>query len=1132
MTLLNNSFQMNLSRALPLLLPLLWAGSALAVPVRLRVVNEAGAPIADAQISYLDYANDEKARPTPARTAADGTLSLDLKGEAKIVTNVNGSSYILVDSQLGGARVQARGYGVRNLTLVPGENVVTLRDPALLRGVVKDAAGAPIAGASVQLTGVEKDQGFTHAALVTNAKLGPLTVSTRGDGSWEMTGLAQGYAHLRVSAPGAATTGAEFWIQGGDNAAPPLALNPAGTLIGRVLDRDDQPLAGVEVKFSDDDAGAQSDAQGRFTLKNVPTGDGSLTFFRPTADWLGAGDVEFTIKAQGDTVSVGDVKMGQGMLLSGTIRDQTSGAVLPNFGLRVGNKTFQTDAAGHFESRVNNRYPWLQITGDYLATKNLPSVPDSAEKFDLGEITVERTTTLPLDLRDESGRAVPQARVQFQSQARDQPGVVLQREAVFDGQNAQITGLPAGAYQVTGTDLWAVIEPQTATIALPAVGKALPPLTIRVREFAPTRVSGRIVDGAGQPVARARVKVHLTKEWRGASAFSGADGTWNLKIPSAAGEPMLDEVKLETRVLVRGGEMTRVGEAKENVWHSADIVMARTDLPLTGRVTDDKGAPVVGARVSWPGAPNLEFVASDKNGQFEIRGVPAAPLSVRASDGRSVAETTATPGTPVELKLPPATAPLSEQEVEKLWEQLPIEHVYDLNFYFEALGARRVYEVARRLDAGKDPAQIGDGLSDYLSQRARLARTPAQREDTAREGVELLRGFKFSAGRFNFSQGDSSAAVIAVLAAQTGDAELRAWAAAWVDAQKPRVVVDSKNEYDIWPTLRMALVGAALGRADAQTYRDIALLQIERYRGEYRDQYLPDWGALLWNGDPKGFDDAIAAWSPLDQRGAIMGALKVVTELAPARALLARLEKLTDDPAVIAADGANANADFPPRAGVLYRGRINFARSMALVDAPAALDALDKVRDAVDSGEVYQIAATIARAALAQNQSDLARRALRLGLRDGYGDGYGASMLALEARPFDPDLARQLLDKARQNVRSSGNFLYPGSLDAESYALALHDFDAGAGRLLLEDQWALWLQMPASPQASHPRDDRARAQEKLARAMAVYDVPRALQWLGEIKDDRDQTNNGLAATRLSILATALAPPTRRALILN
>ncbi len=568
---------------------------------------------------------------------------------------------------------------------------------------------------------------------------------------------------------------------------------------------------------------------------------------------------------------------------------------------------------------------------------------------------------------------------------------------------------------------------------------------------------------------------------------------------------------------------------------ASTIEVERTGATFSGRVRGEDGQDVAGVRVGWNNQDKFEWIAPDANGSFKFEGLPYKPLLIRASDGFRVAETAATSGVPVDLKLPPATV-IAADDIEKLWDGLDIKRVSDLDRYFEALGNRRVFDVAKRLDTREvNPLQIGEGLSGYISQRARMANTPAQRESVARNAYELVRLLDMR----GFSGG---MAQVAILAARTPDDELREWAARWYDAQKARVKpLDSPDKvewYDEARTEWVMQVGAGLGAPDATKYRDIWLKQIDKPNNPSIKQLLPDWGESLWLADPKWFDEIVGQWPAPEQMRALVGALKVEGDAAKANALLARLDKLAGDPAVVAADAEAAKSDsmrpISASAQSLYQGRTNYARSMALVDAPSALDALDKVQAVIQSAETYEIAATIARAAIADGRNDIARRALSFGLNDRDADGSGA--LALIARPFDADLAARLMEVARVNsLANNSMFDLAGWADVAAYAVALRDLDAGAGRLLLEDQWAKRQQQNIKfpiPDEDYNHREIIRAQEKLAWAMASYDVGRAMLWLSQIKDDRDKWNNGLERTRLAIVVAALTPPDRRSFLLG
>ena len=1118
---------------------LLTAATSHAVPVTVRVADANGQPVAGARVEYVDYANlknDNKVLPAPttARTAIDGTLALDLRGTPAPENPDEVQAQNEGAPELGVARAYVPGYGATNIVLRAGDNLLKLRPPAQVQGVVRDANGAPIAGAKVVLRNVET----TESGIADwNAGYGlePLSALTNAQGVWKMEGLAQGYANFIASAPAKVAQKVTLFVGEKPAAVPPIVLPPAGTIKGRILDADGQPVPGVQIGwdggYGSYGATFYSGQNGNFALTDAPLDNNILSFFSDKPDWMGVTRrVEAALEKPGEIVDVGEVRAGKGVVISGEVRDKNSDAPLPNFRLRFGYKVLRTGANGRFEGRVKSSTNSVFLYDDYLSSSKFPEIAPNAERFDVGEITVERGIRLRFDLRDETGRAAPDARVRLQSTNIE--SVIHQRDSVDDGQSSTVWPLPIADYSIEGLGVWQVIEPKTVSVSA-SDANAVRTLTIRLRQLEPLRVSGRVVDTRGEPVAGADVQIGI----EGVdyfNALSRKDGLWQLEVPVKNGVPILGKVQAQSFQLTSGGEITRDG-APENNWRAADIVMARTDIALAGRVLDQNGAPVSGARVGWDDKSQFQSVAVDNQGKFEIKGLPNVPTTIFASssDGARFFAATATLGVAIELKLPPARAPLSDAEIEKLWEQLKIRRISDLGRFTEALGARRVFEAARRFDATTNPTQTGQGLDDYLSDRAPSARTPAERESVAREGVEWLRRFDVAAWSLGMGE-------IAALAAQTDDDELREWAARWYDAQKTRVrqpdSPDKLEWYHSALTERVMQVGAALGRDDATKYRDIWLSQIDKPHEQNLRQYLPEWGETLWMAEPKWFDEIVGAWPATQQMRAIVGALKVEENPTRAKALLARLEKLAADPVPVAADAATSDTMSPISKSVqaLYQGRTNFARSMALVDAPAALDALDQVRAVIQSGDVYEIAGIIARKAITDGQPEIARRALKLGLSDTYTGGSGAPILALISRPFDADLAAQLMEVARKNATPYVAHIDPigGWSDVATYAIALRDLDAGAGRLLLEKSWAELPQTFDVADAEHLQRQRIITQEKLAWAMAFYDLPRALQWLGEIKDTRDEWNNGLERTRLAILVAALTPPQRRSLLLS
>ena len=1109
---------------------LLIVATARAVPVSIRVVDADNKPIAGATARIVDYANWSAAShqlPVAVETQAkaDGTIALDLRG--------TGNDPDLLDAReggvagLGGARVRAPGFGAVNAILFAGENVVTLGQETQVEGVVRDEAGQPIAGASVQLQDVEENAGG-FADLNASSGLAPETVVADAQGRWTMRGVARGYATFIGKAKGAVASYLDVSLDEAKVVAPPLILPPAGTIKGRIADAQGRAMANVRV-YWDGRKGdvVYSDAKGNFVLDDVPLDDNTVSFVLLNPTWMGVDkEPKVTLEKQGQVVDIGEIRMGRGVLVSGVVRDKNSGAPLPNIELRARNSVLKTGADGRFRGYVSKPFVWLDVVGDYFKDQAATNGKFDATEFDAGEITVERKVVVPLDLRDEAGHAVSRATLLFR--LLDAPDLAPQNNTVFGTESANIGPLPAGNYKLEGFGLWDVVAPQTVRVD---VNAPVAPVAVTLRAVEPMTISGRIVDERGRGVAGANTDVTLGTYGR---AISDREGRWRVELLPAEGEPRFNRIYLDGFTQLRGGVFTR--DAATGDWRSSDIVMSRLDATLRGRVTDAKGAGVAGARVSWGGTYDLARTGAD--GSFELTGLPDETLTVRASDGPRFASASAAPGAPLQIQLAPASAPLSSAEAEQLWRATVIEDFWRLDIYYDILGPARLFEAARRSDAGGDPTRGGAALNEYLKMRVRHARTEAQREAAASEGVAVLLPF-------NLAQLDGTgAANIAQLAARSRDADNREWAARWFDARdaslrpaddanananapwQPRL--NAKDGRAIVVALRVAAVGEALNRPQFANYRAWALRAIDGFDGDSPQYYRGQWSQILWESGPQIFEAAIREWAPSDQMIALGVALETNSDPERARALLERLEKLDDDARVIAAEEAEKKQrpDYQTsREAARTRGHDSYVRTVAPFDAAEAQRVLEATPQSV---ETRQAALVVARAALAQNKPEIARRAVLLGLQDNYRNAVGASSLALMARSFAPDEAQQLLEHASEVAKEDDFERANRMRPLANYAFALHEFDAGLGRLLIEDQWALEQAKPRVPDDDWQRAD---AQENLAWALSVYDLPRALQWLDGIADNRGE-NSRLNQARIAIAVAALATPEQRAFLLG
>ena len=217
---------------------LLSAATSRAVPVTVRVADANGQPIAGATarvVDYGDWVDDDNRLPASVenRANADGVFALDLRG-------TQGNPKLLSASEggvtgLGGARIQAPGFGAVNAILFAGENKITLGPASHVEGVVRDEAGAPVANARVRLDGVEQSPGG-FGDLNASSGLKPETATTDAQGRWQMDGLARGFGSFVVSAPNFVATQSIVDLSEAKVVAEPLALPPAGTVKGRIVD--------------------------------------------------------------------------------------------------------------------------------------------------------------------------------------------------------------------------------------------------------------------------------------------------------------------------------------------------------------------------------------------------------------------------------------------------------------------------------------------------------------------------------------------------------------------------------------------------------------------------------------------------------------------------------------------------------------------------------------------------------------------------------------------------------------------------------------------------------------------------------------------------------------------------------
>ncbi len=199
----------------------------------------------------------------------------------------------------------------------PGEKVeieiVLDRPGALVRGVVRDASGAAVPGASVLL-------GYESSEWARGPGAPPLLVATGELGDFELDGVPLGVLPIQVRAAGFGSHSASVEIRAPASEPLEVTIRPEATLVGRVLDGAGEPVPGASIVSGTRGAFASSRARsgpdGRFRLTGLPGGAVALA-----ADEDRAGHAETTLELAPGEESAWDPVLGPAPRVFGTVLD-------------------------------------------------------------------------------------------------------------------------------------------------------------------------------------------------------------------------------------------------------------------------------------------------------------------------------------------------------------------------------------------------------------------------------------------------------------------------------------------------------------------------------------------------------------------------------------------------------------------------------------------------------------------------------------------------------------------------------------------------------------------------------------------------------------------------------------------
>ncbi len=496
------------------------------------VLTENRQPLKGARVTYAWMQQENPAEVPETATGEDGAFVLPLPGWAGAGS---GWTIIAISDEAGVGSVQA---SVPRKGKPPAKEVeITLGGVGLVKGVVTDGGGTPVAGAVVSLAPDWNAAGnrpgrkrlpWQLLRLVGDGSLFNLTAVSGADGTFRIPGVPA--LEYKVSASyglDLVTLEEAVEVASEEEVEANVALGEGGTIEGWILDTEDKPVAGAYVSANPAQRSgygwwrtrptARSQSDGKFVLRGI--GDEKYTVWASASGFgnaqeknvsKGDGDLRLSLKARGWIVgkvnSEGSPFRGMFTVTvrrksgGGNNRPSMPGMWSPNQQTR----TFNTDD-GHFEIRGlgGGDYTVTAKTPDGLITvqADVVSVVDGRGSR---EAHLELTTgaTLTGSVRnDETGRGMPNAWVYANAKPNPQGTPAPSGYAQTDAQGRyEIKGLGSGAYTIT---VWMSGSSITKQLDITAGERR----QLDLVKQAPGMVTFVVTDAEGTPLQGARPNI-------------------------------------------------------------------------------------------------------------------------------------------------------------------------------------------------------------------------------------------------------------------------------------------------------------------------------------------------------------------------------------------------------------------------------------------------------------------------------------------------------------------------------------------------------------------------------------------------------------------------------------------------
>ena len=956
---------------------------------------------------------------------------------------------------VGSVTVHAKGFALQSLGIKSQTLDFALQPGTVWRGKVVDEAGAPIAGALVNIRAFFLKKGEASDDLSPAGEAVQAAYSTRSgaDGTFEIADIPPDCTlSYGISAHYfAATEGLE--VRSDVPVKAVMALG--GALTGQVVGLDGKPLAKLYIGVVNsgnpiEGAGeATSDSDGRFVIDSLAPGT-----YDVSANASSGHDYLFptvkNVKVQvGQTSDAPIIRAVEGQLVRGIVRDkntkkplegaQIAGVFGPDTSGPALDSSAVTEADGRFTLRVlpgKNTFYFFQAPQSYISN-GVTQTLDVNEKtpelvFDLqpaptltGTIVNEKNQPIPAQLRLWGG---PEDVINSDAQGKwnYQPSALQPIQiGGGDGEN--------GYFEVTSD--WKLPVPSTGPITVKV--RTLPWHTLRGRVVAPDEtpranieVTASFFFSIGDEGALGETTRTATTDDKGNYQFDKIRGDENGEMLNS----LKVTVKAEALSFAGGGEIAPDGKN----WRASDIVLAQRDRQIEG--TTSPGARVVAG---------AQETKADANGKFKFVDLPRGEIAVYAALNGNFGSAVTADNEPIQIELSPVKAQGTDVELGRdAWREVYRESE-GKDFY------ARDWTLAR-LNA------VDGETFEALQQSAKEPPTPDHDWSLATQLAKWAPKL----------EAENRVAQVESVAKGIKDPEIRAMA--WLDAAlavaadaelNQRALREAETAFERTPVepdwregnlYRLAVVteraegakagAAALDKAIALTLKShgAKTVQTAGYVQSGRDGYLAMYAETVAQGSAELLRRLINNIQPEagDRVAALGKAVPVVARARGVEAALPLLEELRAMPKPEWAPGEFHLSQNEPQ----YAFDVAARRIAPLLAATSPARGLELARRISDNGGRARALASVAPFQAPDVAAGLWREAVTLG------DIGDAPRFAARAFDGDAKLGRELFELAR--ARGANSQSYSRSGFWAPYAFYLARADAAAARLELEREWS------------------------------------------------------------------------------